>query len=116
MKTYKQIISEVGQLGYEYAAGIESSYKEDGLPLDEMSHSELFDYFTAGGDAFPEQAWSWAGEYEWINNDGTIHYLDECGNIKDGTADELEDTFNTAIRRYINEHYSKLMVADDYKL
>ena len=51
MKTYKQIISEVGQLGYEYAAGIESSYKEDGLPLDEMSHSELFDYFTAGGDA-----------------------------------------------------------------
>ena len=22
MKTYKQIISEVGQLGYEYAAGI----------------------------------------------------------------------------------------------
>ena len=77
---------------------------------------ELFDYFTAGGDAFPEQAWSWAGEYEWINDDGTIHYLDECGNIKDGTADELEDTFNTAIRRYINEHYSKLMVADDYKL
>lgn len=116
MKTYKQIISEVGQLGYEYAAGIESSYKEDGLPLDEMSHSELFDYFTAGGDAFPEQAWSWAGEYEWINDDGTILYLDECGNIKDGTADELEDTFNTAIRRYINEHYSKLMVADDYKL
>ena len=57
MKTYKQIISEVGQLGYEYAAGIESSYKEDGLPLDEMSHSELFDYFTAEGDAFPEQVW-----------------------------------------------------------
>lgn len=59
MKTYKQIISEVGQLGYEYAAGIESSYKEDGLPLDEMSHSELFDYFTAEGDTFPEQVWSW---------------------------------------------------------
>ena len=116
MKTYKQIISEVGQIGYEYAADIERWYKEDGLPLDEMSHSELFDYFTAEGDAFPEQVWSWAGEYEWINDDGTIHYLDECGNIKDGTADELEDTFNTAIRRYINEHYSKLMVADDYKL
>lgn len=53
MKIYKQIISEVGQIGYEYAADIERWYKEAGLPLEGMGHSELFDYFTAGGDAFP---------------------------------------------------------------
>ncbi len=82
MKTYEQVISEVEQMGYEYAACIEEECEKDGLPLAEMNQAELFDWITSDGDAFPEQAWSWAGEYEWINDDGTIHYLDEYGEAR----------------------------------
>ena len=116
MKTYEEVISEVEQMGYEYAETIEEWYKEDGLPLNEMSFTEIFDYFSSDGDAFPEQTWSWAGEYEWISDDGTIHYLDERSNIKDGTADELEDAFNAGLEQYISQHYSKLIDSNENKL
>lgn len=120
MMTRKQIAKEVEQLGYEYAEGMMDSsdeYASDdfaelyGVQLNDdvyqkASFEDLFDWIASGGDAFPEQAWSWAGDYEWIPRDGTCRWKDEEGNEMDGAWYEFESDFNAGIIRFLEEHGS----------
>ena len=116
MMTHEQIASEVERLGYEYAEGMmDTTYDSDmfvenyGVPLNnevysKVSFDDLFDWITASGDAFPEQVWSWAHEYEWISRDGTVKCRDENGNIIEGTGNDFISDFDAGVARFLKEH------------
>ena len=68
---------------------------------------QLFDWITAEGQAFPEQLYSWSGEYEWLTSRGDVVWDDEdkCERSCDGF--ELVEDWNAGITRFLNEHSSR---------
>lgn len=101
--TFEQIAAEIESVGYGYAAGMIEYCAENYDPSQENFADELFDIITAGGEAFPEQAWGWRGEYEWMNDDGTCQWIGKDKSIISGTIDDFEDCFNKGIKNFINE-------------
>ena len=114
MMTYHQIYGEVKKLGYEYAADLhtedEFNAQIKGFIAElNGNHEEVVSamdmWIESDGDAYPEQVWSWAGTYEWIERDGTIYWLDEQGKIVEGEGSVFVQAFCDGVVEYIEERY-----------
>jgi len=114
MMTYSQIAATIKDLGYQYAANLytdeEFAEKISGLVKEKNGNhadvvAEMDDWIEDGGDAYPEQVWGWAGDYEWIARDGTIKWVDEDGEVVEGVGSDFVQDFGDGVMEYIEEHY-----------